>query len=161
MTIETRRLTIICCLTDTWLDIAIYPNFRQNDKISKDVIISYNEDTIDSDIDIAEVIGTINGEPTWKNLFLSGQDIENTCEHDFFTYEIPPIVKRVWMFQKLDHFTLKLNDFFKKGTPELRFIEEDLCHGKDSLTFKTAIRLEALKNARQAIEEISKDGFAF
>lgn len=158
MVINTKRLSIICSATSDWVDVTIYPNYWQGAKTT----ISYDEDTIESDVEISELIAIFNGEPTWRRQFLSGHALEGSDENDeLYPYKFKILEKEVLVGHKLDAFTVTWNDLWIKGVQELKFMTEDFTSGSTGLSIKTLIRLEALKRIRQAFEYSTPEELAF
>ena len=165
MVIITKRLSISCAIKSDcdcdWLGVKICPNCKHGAKALDTTVIRYDENTIESDIEISELIGIFNGEPTWRRQFLSGKSLEMPEEDDelypyiFNTYEKYVISGRI-----LDSFNILYDDLWAPGVIELKFITEDYIAGNSALSFKTLIRFEALKYIRQAINNASSEDLA-
>ena len=161
MIITTKRLQIICTIASgEWVDISIYPNCKRDAKILDAIVLLYDENTIESDVDICEIIAIFNGESTWCSQFLSGDDLESTEDNSsFFPYSISPIIKRAAIGQKLDHFIVTWDSFWDVGIPEIKFLKTDFTFNGE-ISLRTLMRLEALKRVRQAITHSSAKDLA-
>lgn len=150
MVLTTKRLMIFISGVDDRIDVTIYPNCWKGTKIK----ISYNDENIECDVDIAELIGIFNGEPSWRKMFLAGQSLGSPEENqELYPYRSRYIEKDFWVGKKIDTFTVTWEDLQGKGVQELKSMANNyITYGSPELSINVLIRFEALKRIRQAIE---------
>lgn len=156
MVITTSRLEIVYSLTDQWVEISIFPKVDWYASSMKPVIIKYDADSLESDVELEIIIGLFNGEHTWRRLHLEGGYLEpGDFNKDFYSLVVPAIEIKAEPRKKLDHFTINIAEFWTRGLPEIHYLREDYLSNRNHISAKTAMRLEALKYVRLAIENAS------
>lgn len=150
MVLTTKRLTIFISGADDQINVTIYPNCWKGEKTK----ISYNDEDIECDVDIAEQIGIFNGEPTWKKMFLAGQSLGSPEENqELYPYRSKRIEKNFLVGKKIDTFNVTWDDLRDPGDQELRSMANNyITYGSPELSINVLIRFEALKRVRQTIE---------
>lgn len=155
--IITNRLAIAIARKGNLLRFSLLPNESEETKgkISGVTVISYDADTVESDVDILEIIGILKGEPTWRHLYMNGVELEDSTPTDYFEFYIPDCVYPAPHGVILDEFTVNYNDLLIPGLVEQRFVEASL-KSAGIVNMKALMRLEALKYARQYFSNIEE-----